>query len=298
MSQNGGGRVNTRPADPHDDPDTPVQRLDITPRVQRRLFLLSGNECAFADCREVLAPESGGYFGEIAHIRAAEKGGPRFDPAMTNNQRRHIDNLVLLCVKHHQLIDDAETTARFDRAALEDIKRRHEDRIRRVLQAMERAEQQYVDRTRTQTVVHCSTLERMYGSELDEDDRRGTAESVNKIADQMRRAALAARQLLCQVLEEGGELSVGEAAHRGGLSKTQVYELGLQLERLWLARLEEAEWDDPGYRPERITLPDPIHDHNELLDYDFFNDLLRHAASRDDDVLNDVVVGLDFSVLD
>lgn len=56
MRQNFGQRGDARPADPHDDPDAPVQRLDIMPRVQRRLFLLSGNGCAFADCREVLAP--------------------------------------------------------------------------------------------------------------------------------------------------------------------------------------------------------------------------------------------------
>lgn len=42
---------------------------------------------------------------EIAHIRAAERNGPRYDPAMTDNERRSWQNLILLCTPHHNLID-------------------------------------------------------------------------------------------------------------------------------------------------------------------------------------------------
>lgn len=42
---------------------------------------------------------------EIAHIRAAEPGGPRYDPGMTDEQRRAWSNLILLCTAHHRVID-------------------------------------------------------------------------------------------------------------------------------------------------------------------------------------------------
>ncbi|MEU3465269.1 tetratricopeptide repeat protein [Streptomyces sp. NPDC006733] len=42
---------------------------------------------------------------EIAHIRAFESGGPRFDPAWTVKQRNSFVNLMLLCTPHHKTVD-------------------------------------------------------------------------------------------------------------------------------------------------------------------------------------------------
>ncbi|WP_143653610.1 hypothetical protein [Streptosporangium subroseum] len=43
---------------------------------------------------------------EIAHIRAAERGGPRYDPTMSDDQRRDFANLLLLCTAHHDHADE------------------------------------------------------------------------------------------------------------------------------------------------------------------------------------------------
>ncbi|MGW3151981.1 hypothetical protein ACWDG1_46845 [Streptomyces sp. NPDC001177] len=196
-----------------------------------------------------------------------------------SNERRHFDNLILLCAKDHRQIDAPETARQFDRECLEDVKRRHEDRFRRVLAALEHAEQQYVDHTRDQIVVHCSTLQRMYGGQLDEEARLGTAESVNKIADQLRRTR-AARQLLCRVLEGGGELGAAEAAARGLMDGEEIRNLDRQLERLWLAHLEPPERDDGEYLPERIVVPNALHGHNPLLDNCDFSDDLKLPRAR------------------
>ncbi|MFJ5535162.1 hypothetical protein [Streptomyces sp. NPDC093261] len=142
-------------------------------------------------------------------------------------------------------------------------------------------------------------MERMHGGQLDEEERRGTAESVNKIAAQLGRTTLAAGQLLCRVLQEGGELSIAEAAARGTTSKAQVRELVRQLDGLWLAHLQPLEYDDPGYRPERIVVRDAIQDHNDLLHgYDFFGALRHHIVTREDPSFHDVIVDMDFSLLD
>ncbi|XVU26465.1 hypothetical protein ACQPZJ_05260 [Actinoplanes sp. CA-054009] len=42
---------------------------------------------------------------EIAHIRAANEGGRRYVPEMTDEERNSFDNLVLLCIVHHKIVD-------------------------------------------------------------------------------------------------------------------------------------------------------------------------------------------------
>ena len=71
----------------------------------RRLFALSGNQCARPDCGTVLLAASGTLVGEICHIAAESAGGPRFDPALTPDQRRSFANLLLLCSSCHALVD-------------------------------------------------------------------------------------------------------------------------------------------------------------------------------------------------
>ncbi|MFG2916411.1 hypothetical protein ACGF0D_26410 [Kitasatospora sp. NPDC048298] len=44
---------------------------------------------------------------EIAHIRAFEKGGKRFDPEWSEEERNTFANLILLCTAHHKVVDGA-----------------------------------------------------------------------------------------------------------------------------------------------------------------------------------------------
>jgi len=41
----------------------------------------------------------------IAHIHGANPGSPRYDPNMTDDERRSFTNLILLCKPHHDLVD-------------------------------------------------------------------------------------------------------------------------------------------------------------------------------------------------
>jgi hypothetical protein len=43
--------------------------------------------------------------GEAAHITAADSGGPRFNPSLTREQRRHQSNGIWACADHAKLID-------------------------------------------------------------------------------------------------------------------------------------------------------------------------------------------------
>jgi hypothetical protein len=48
---------------------------------------------------------------EIAHICALKRGGPRYDPAMTDADRNAFSNLLLLCHPHHVFVDRLEWRA-------------------------------------------------------------------------------------------------------------------------------------------------------------------------------------------
>ena len=70
----------------------------------KRLYGLSGNVCANPNCRKTLITENN-QIGEIAHICAASPDGPRYDPNMTDDERRSINNLLLLCETCNKLVD-------------------------------------------------------------------------------------------------------------------------------------------------------------------------------------------------
>ena len=71
----------------------------------KKLFAVSGNQCAFEGCDVPLVEDSGTVTGEIAHIKAANKEGPRYDPSQSESDRHGYNNLILLCSRHHRIID-------------------------------------------------------------------------------------------------------------------------------------------------------------------------------------------------
>jgi hypothetical protein len=87
-------------------PKNRVKRLTPTAETVRRLFLLSGNQCAYPGCQHPIILYDGQYVGELCHICAAEEGGERFDENQSNEDRRHFDNLMLMCHDHHVLTNN------------------------------------------------------------------------------------------------------------------------------------------------------------------------------------------------
>lgn len=85
-----------------------MARLQPTPKVIKRLFALSGNQCAYPDCKEKIIDEHGSVIGEICHIEAAEKEGERYNELSNDEYRRSFDNLILLCSNHHKKTDNIQ----------------------------------------------------------------------------------------------------------------------------------------------------------------------------------------------
>ncbi len=74
--------------------------------TNRQLDMLSGGKCYCPECNKSLIRREGKkIFAEICHIEAANSGGPRFNKDMSDDDRRHFDNLILLCRDCHDTID-------------------------------------------------------------------------------------------------------------------------------------------------------------------------------------------------
>jgi hypothetical protein len=119
--------------------------MTISLKTRKMLWGRSGGMCAI--CREPLFEDESetddpSVLGEECHIVAREKDGPRGDNPLPEEKRDLFANLILLCLKHHKIIDDQpdkyavevlhqikadhlkwfqETTGRYDAAQQKDI---------------------------------------------------------------------------------------------------------------------------------------------------------------------------------
>jgi hypothetical protein len=78
--------------------------------VVKRLYALSGNRCAFPRCEtrltdQVAPAEPPTNLGKIAHIVGLGRQGPRADSTIPVKDLNRIENLLLLCGVHHDLVD-------------------------------------------------------------------------------------------------------------------------------------------------------------------------------------------------
>lgn len=113
-----------------------VDPRSYKPSHVRRLDTLSGNQCASPSCtRPCIARDGISILSKICHIAAASPEGPRFDPSMDNDQRRHFDNLILLCDECHTIIDNKANELKYPTPLLIEWKKSHEEKIRSKLLA-------------------------------------------------------------------------------------------------------------------------------------------------------------------
>jgi RNA polymerase subunit RPABC4/transcription elongation factor Spt4 len=88
-------------------------RDDFNKETKRILQERVGNRCSNPECKCLTSgpnyePEKATRIGVAAHITAASKGGPRFDPVLTSKDRSFISNGIWLCQNCAKLIDNDE----------------------------------------------------------------------------------------------------------------------------------------------------------------------------------------------
>lgn len=125
-----------------------MARLNPKSTVLRHLFLLSGNQCAFPNCKQELINSSGQYVGNICHIEAAEPLGQRYNLAQTDEERRSYNNLILLCANHHLVTNDV---ANYPVTVMKNMKLAHEKFMQNTSLAPEKVDQ-FVNVTHNQII--------------------------------------------------------------------------------------------------------------------------------------------------
>jgi len=97
------------------------------PSTIRRLDTLSGNQCSAPDCdSKLIARDKKTIVSKICHMEAASSEGPRYNSNMGDDERRHFDNLILLCDECHSIIDNKENESKYPVSLLQEWKRNHE----------------------------------------------------------------------------------------------------------------------------------------------------------------------------
>jgi hypothetical protein len=78
--------------------------------TQRRLFAASAGYCQNPGCSNELFIDASGksiHIAEMAHVFAANDGGPRSNPDLSKQERGAFENLVMLCANCHTMVDKA-----------------------------------------------------------------------------------------------------------------------------------------------------------------------------------------------
>lgn len=110
--------------------------MDIPIKELKALLQKSGNRCAFSNCGEVLLEEGTDagdpvVLSKIAHILAESPDGPRGWYPLPPEERKKGANLLLLCGKHHDIIDRQPQFYTVER--LRQIKEDHEGLVRKAM---------------------------------------------------------------------------------------------------------------------------------------------------------------------
>ncbi len=102
-------------------------RGTIPERVRRALYGLSRGRCYAPECDEPVVVLDRGepvFVGDVAHIVAAVASGPRGGADVTD--RDAFENLLILCGRHHKIIDGVRTRDRYPVEVLREWKAKRE----------------------------------------------------------------------------------------------------------------------------------------------------------------------------
>lgn len=111
--------------------------MPVTPAINRLVWVKAGGLCAFDGCRHRLVVDASdkdaeAAVGKVAHIVGhSEENGPRSDKPVPGDDRNGIENLLLLCGQHHDLVDRQPNTYTVER--LVGMKEAHERWVREQL---------------------------------------------------------------------------------------------------------------------------------------------------------------------
>lgn len=88
----------------------------------KQLWGLSGNQCSFPGCSKITVNLKNAKDVNICHIEGAKPDSERYRDSMSDKERADFDNLILLCIQHHDETNDVE---RYTVEILKEMKAQH-----------------------------------------------------------------------------------------------------------------------------------------------------------------------------
>lgn len=194
----------------------------------RELFLKSGNLCAFPGCAELMMDVKGNFIGQLCHIEAAEPGGERFNPLMTNEQRRHFSNLLLMCYPHHV---ETDNVVEFPVDKMRQIKSDHERRFSDPARVILAQLKDWTTDDKYTLATNMKMYDRVTGgiSGLTSEQIAETTAELNAYVEQLCLVPMRTRRFLCKVAER---------MHR--MRKTRVVSSRGSSEKILISDLADA----------------------------------------------------------
>lgn len=270
--------------------DEEVKRLAPKQDVLRELYIKSGNECAFPGCHNVLVDENGTFVGEVCHIEAAMPGGERFNPNMTNEDRRSYDNLMLMCHQHHVKTNDVN---KYPVEKMKQMKRDHESKCSGIIDQMRNS---VVDYGISSVVWYCHNCKRMSNVldfDLTDEENYKNATVLNKLLEKLRNLPLETRKFLGIMVMRSYNyrfkciVPIHEVEVATGLEPTNIIQNIEMLERRGITSGIEVEDDIPTC----ILLED-----SDVL-WPYWDDI-REFSKESGVPIERICCDLDFSVFD
>jgi hypothetical protein len=279
-----------------------AKRLAPIPETLRVLYLRSGNLCAFPGCNRLMIDPDGNFVGQICHIEAALEDGERFNPMMSNEDRRREGNLMLMCYDHHVITNNV---ALFFVEKLKEIKHYHEQRFSDPSHIML---QSIMDTTLAVHPTQVRNLGRLFRSlnwNLKTKEREEMLADVNSYISDFSRIPLETRHFLGQFAlrmqrvasthglwkDVGREfIPVNDLEETFGLQVEKVRSLFSQLQTYRLGKIERVDCEGvhPPYGAFLFPLPS---------DWDFWRDVAKFCLKENVDI-NSITNYLNFSLLD
>jgi hypothetical protein len=166
----------------------------------REFYLKSGNRCAFPGCKKALFNIKGIFVGQICHIEAAAPGGERFNRMQTNEQRRHVSNLLLMCYDHHVETNDE---SKFPVSTMVRIKTEHENVYSDVVGTMLLSVKDHTTLTEPLCPRNLNQLAKTLKWKLSKKEIEERLTELNEVIGRLAKVPIPSRELLLIIINRG-----------------------------------------------------------------------------------------------
>lgn len=265
------------------------KKLAIKESTLKKLFAASGNFCSFEDCITPIVDINMNMLGEVCHISAKSKEGPRFDSKLTPEDRRSYDNLILMCSVHHTIIDSEDNQDTYNVTRLKEMKKQHEIKF---LDIGNRLRNSINDHTKNSVVKESINGEKFfeflggYDPEADKDYLL----SINNIAHIMKKIPVQTRKFFVILLERADIQNKIMSSEVKRITKMSEYEIDEEISLLVKYNLiYDNTYNSEGHSICEIK--------ESELGFKIWEDIKKFAVSDDFD-LKEIIVNLNFNLLD